>query len=349
MRTESGVRARSDNPRSRSPAPDSLRVELRSTIETATAPGGPPTAFHLSLVGGRPCRLVPLAGAGREVADRDLKAGVVGQALQLDLPQADATGVRATAVGGDLQGPGSRVARLAELLPPAADRGDRERRGLLGDPDVHEPVVGADVIDAVGDRLAERLVGEVVHVDRDRLALGSPLPPAVCALADELLLLGIDADRRPALRDRGGHLLVDMPELRVAVGMRSCGWPAGCSPAGATAARRCDRRPRAPSSRKPLASSRTLLDVHNNGRSGSPRVSLSTSRPRSESSVSSVSVRRWGPPPALRTRPAGSCCGQSSSRNPLRIVFSASPLARTTAVIPPRPCERASAAAQIRR
>ena len=41
MRTESGVRARSDNPRSRGPAPDLLRVQQRSIIETATAPGAP--------------------------------------------------------------------------------------------------------------------------------------------------------------------------------------------------------------------------------------------------------------------------------------------------------------------
>ncbi len=74
VRTESGVRARGDNPRSRGPAPDLLRVELRSTIETTTTPGGPPTAFHRSLVGGRPCQLVPFAGAGREVADLDVEA-----------------------------------------------------------------------------------------------------------------------------------------------------------------------------------------------------------------------------------------------------------------------------------
>lgn len=53
MRTESGVRARSDNPRSHGPAPDLFRAELRSTIETATAPGGPPPTIS-SFPGGRP-------------------------------------------------------------------------------------------------------------------------------------------------------------------------------------------------------------------------------------------------------------------------------------------------------
>jgi hypothetical protein len=46
---------------------------------------------------------VPLRGAGREVADRDLKAGLIGQALELDLPQPDAVAVAATPVGGELE------------------------------------------------------------------------------------------------------------------------------------------------------------------------------------------------------------------------------------------------------
>jgi hypothetical protein len=39
--------------------------------------------------------------------------------------------------------------------------------------------VGADVVDPAGDRLAECLVGDVMHVDGDRVALGAPLAPAV--------------------------------------------------------------------------------------------------------------------------------------------------------------------------
>ena len=37
--------------------------------------------------------LVPLRGAGREVADLDLKLGLVGEPLQLDLPQTHAVAV----------------------------------------------------------------------------------------------------------------------------------------------------------------------------------------------------------------------------------------------------------------
>jgi hypothetical protein len=35
--------------------------------------------------------LVPFAGAGREVADRDLKAGLGGEGGELDLPQPDSS------------------------------------------------------------------------------------------------------------------------------------------------------------------------------------------------------------------------------------------------------------------
>ena len=64
--------------------------------------------------------LVPLRGAGREVADLDLQAGLVGELLQLDLPQPHAVAVGAAAVGGDRQRAWrSGSARLAEVLPPA--------------------------------------------------------------------------------------------------------------------------------------------------------------------------------------------------------------------------------------
>ena len=46
---------------------------------------------------------VPFRAAGREVADADLKTAVVGEFLQLDLPQLRAVAVGAAAVGGDLK------------------------------------------------------------------------------------------------------------------------------------------------------------------------------------------------------------------------------------------------------
>ena len=47
--------------------------------------------------------LVPLAGAGRQVADRDGQAGLGGQGGEFGLPQAQPGAVRPATVGGDQQ------------------------------------------------------------------------------------------------------------------------------------------------------------------------------------------------------------------------------------------------------
>jgi hypothetical protein len=84
---------------------------------------------------------VPLAGGGREVADTDLQAGLVGELLQLDLPQANPVAVAAAAVGGDLQPRRAGIALVSEVLPPAADRVDRELGGVVIDADVDPALV----------------------------------------------------------------------------------------------------------------------------------------------------------------------------------------------------------------
>ena len=122
--------------------------------------------------------LVPLARAGREVADPDCDAELVGEALQLVLPDARAIAVAAARVGGDEDLARLGVALRPDLLPPRLDRGDREHRRVVVDADADEAVVGGDVVDAVRDRLADRVAGEVVDVDELGLALRLPLAGA---------------------------------------------------------------------------------------------------------------------------------------------------------------------------
>ena len=153
------------------------------------------------------------------MTDRDRKSRLVGERLQLDLPEPCAIAVRAAAVGGDRQGRGVGEALAAEVLPPASDRVDRERGGVVVDPDLDPTLVVGEVVDPVGDRLAEFLVLEVVDADQLGLALRAPLPTAVLEIADQLLLLGIDRDRRLLGGDRRLDPLVDVAKLRVAVGV----------------------------------------------------------------------------------------------------------------------------------
>jgi len=46
---------------------------------------------------------IPLAGAGRRVADDDVKAEFVGQLLEFAFPQLDPRAIAAPAIGGDQQ------------------------------------------------------------------------------------------------------------------------------------------------------------------------------------------------------------------------------------------------------
>ena len=63
--------------------------------------------------------LVPLAGPGREMADRDGKVQLVGQLLQFPLPQSQACPVAAARVRGDQQAAGLGVGATAFGTPVA--------------------------------------------------------------------------------------------------------------------------------------------------------------------------------------------------------------------------------------
>src|SRR6266536_2794399 len=160
---------------------------------------------------------VPFAGSGRQVAHGDLQSGRSGELGQLDLPQPGAVAVGAATVGADQQPARLGVGQLAGHGPPAADGGHGELGGVVVAPDRHPAGVGADVVDPVGDGLAQLLVQEVVHVHRNRLAGGAPLAALVGVAADQLLLLDVHADRRATLGQVRLGLVVEVAELGVPV------------------------------------------------------------------------------------------------------------------------------------
>jgi hypothetical protein len=79
-------------------------------------------------------------------------------------------------------------------------------------------VVGQGV-DAVGVRAAQLGDDEVVGADPVGIALRAQLAAGVLEVSDELLLPGVDADYRLAGRQLRLDALVQVAELRVAVGM----------------------------------------------------------------------------------------------------------------------------------
>jgi hypothetical protein len=113
---------------------------------------------------------------------------------------------------------GLRVGGAAHVGPPAADGRHGELGGVAVAACRHPPGVRGEVVDPVGHGFA-LLAGEVVDVDTARVAGRAPGPALVGVLADQLLLFRVDADDRLASGQAGGDLVVDVAELRVAVGV----------------------------------------------------------------------------------------------------------------------------------
>src|SRR5438105_4727255 len=100
---------------------------------------------------------VPLAGAGRQVADHDVEAEFVGQFLQLAFPQPHPRAVAAASVSGNQQSGGVGIARPTDGAPPLADAIDGERGRVMVNPDTHPTRIGGEVVDPVRHRAAELL------------------------------------------------------------------------------------------------------------------------------------------------------------------------------------------------
>src|SRR5258708_38687395 len=78
--------------------------------------------------------LVPLRCSRRIVVDADHEAGLVGQLLQFELPEAHPRAIRAAAVRSDRQFPCIGIALSSHAFDPAADRLHGALSGAAGDP-----------------------------------------------------------------------------------------------------------------------------------------------------------------------------------------------------------------------
>ena len=83
------------------------------------------------------------------MADGDRNPEFVGQHLQFPLPQAQTHAVAAAAIGGNQQPRRDRIAGDAELIPPAADAFDGERRRVVADGEIDPSDIVSNVVDAV--------------------------------------------------------------------------------------------------------------------------------------------------------------------------------------------------------
>ena len=190
-------------------------------------------------------------------------------------------------------------------------------------------MVVEDVIDAVGNHLAQGLVLKVMNPDFFGPALGAPLATAVAEIPDQFLLFRVHRDRRLLaaqticrLGDRcSGTGRLD-PGARIPRGFYS--WLGGCSRWRAAARRPCPGRPGGPepSVLRPAAgcfcmSSATPI----RDRRASPARCKRFQPPQAVADRSRSAVARPAPGRRIRVASSNRCStGRSSSASPAVIV-----------------------------
>ena len=137
------------------------------------------------------------------------------------LPGPRGAAIAAAAVGEDVKLAGAGIAPAALGAPPFLDAVDREGGGIEGGADEDGAGVGLGIVDAVGDGDAVCLGAEVVIADELRGPV--PLGAGILEVADEFLLLGVDADDGEVLSGAAPAQPGDVLELGIAVRMRGAG------------------------------------------------------------------------------------------------------------------------------
>ena len=216
----------------------------------------------------------------------------------------------------------------------------------------HPAGVRGHVVDAVGDRLAEFLAGEVVHVHLLRLPGRLVFPPAVLEVPDVLFLLRIHRDHRLARGDEPGDLLAEVTELGVAVLMLAALGDLGVAlQAEPQAGQHPGHRP--------------VRDRMTGRRQRPGQVPGRLRRPHQRRHRVSAGLRvdqrlqlrrqvrvgagQFPAPPAGRPDPGRRPGHAIRLADPRAMVSGCTPVAPATALIPPRPSSRASAPSSRRR
>src|SRR5882724_4993055 len=132
--------------------------------------------------------LVPLACAGRQMANRDGEPELFCQLLKLDFPETHTISVAAATVSRDHQAFGLGMPFPSHRPPPSADRVDCKGGGVVIGADADPPDIVGDVVDAIRYSTAQLGVDEIVDVDELGRSIAPPFPAVVLEIAYQFLL-----------------------------------------------------------------------------------------------------------------------------------------------------------------
>src|ERR1035438_9205262 len=163
--------------------------------------------------------LIPFAGARRKMTNMNRHAQIHRQVMQRHFPQAATTAVAAASIGGDQQFFRIAISLHSHPSPPTPNRFGGKACGVVIDAHADPPLVLTQVIYAIGNRLAQLRIHEIMHLHLFWLSLRLPLAAPIPELPYQFLLLRIHRDHRLASILELLHRCVDMLELRIAVWM----------------------------------------------------------------------------------------------------------------------------------
>src|SRR5215469_3957738 len=127
--------------------------------------------------------LVPFAGCGREMIDGNRLVRLIGEFLQLHFPQAQTPAVAASGVGGNQKSWGVGIESFPFMAPPAPNGGHGKGAGVMISPDIDEPGVAPDVVNAV--RIGARHVGLRIVMPAHCAWLLRRMLAAIVVISDE--------------------------------------------------------------------------------------------------------------------------------------------------------------------
>jgi hypothetical protein len=153
------------------------------------------------------------------MTDQDGQARFIRELLQLYFPKAQAPTIAASAVGRNQQRFGLGIEPSPFTAPPAPNRGHGKSSGIVIGSDIDETGVAPNIVDAIGIGAGHLRLGKVMPTHWARLFRRKPLLAAIVVIADQFFLFRVHGNYRPALLKVSLHGGIDVPELRIAIGM----------------------------------------------------------------------------------------------------------------------------------
>src|SRR5580700_2763891 len=148
---------------------------------------------------------------------RDVQAGLIGQFLQLQLPEPYPGAIATARVGGNQQALRLAIDGFTHRTPPAPNALHGEGGRVVINTHADPASILAHIVDAIGSDSSQLGNDEVMDPDLFRIPLGPLLSASVFKVPHLLFLLGIHRDDRLTLLQEASDLLVDMFKLSIAI------------------------------------------------------------------------------------------------------------------------------------